>query len=324
MLTKIRGTLATALLMRCGHALRMPSARRSFATRMSVSPLLEAEAALKSTNLKFIDGSWHLGNGRVGADEFKEKRIQGAGFFDIDVVADTSSSLPHMLPEPAAFAACMEDMGVANDDHVVVYTTADCFSAARVWWTFKAFQHEKVSILQGGLPAWEAAGGKTESGPPAAAAKAAYAAPDGVRLVSDWREVLRVSDSLAAGGGGGQQVVDARSAARFNAEVDEPRPGVGRGRIPGSVNLPFNKLLEDGDMTRFKDVDAMKAVFADAGIDVSAAALGSTINSCGSGVTAAVLSFGMHLCAPDADIARVYDGAWGEWGSRLDELPGAA
>ena len=279
------------------------------ASSSTPSSLLEAaELVGKAGGVKFVDGSWHMNKSRNAYAEFCSERIAGAQFFDIDRISDTSSSLPHMLPSEADFGAAMTGLGIGNDDHVVVYTTSQCFSASRVWWTLRAFGHNKVSILNGGLEAWKRAGGRLDTTAPAAAPAPAAASPYSAkldsRLVVDWREVLRVVES------GSAQIADARSRARFLAEAPEPRPGLIGGHIPGSLSLPFTSLVQEGDPTTFRSKEAVRDALVEAGV-----VMGSrVVVTCGSGVTACVLAFGLDLIGKDLASVPVYDGSWSEWG----------
>lgn len=283
------------------------------------TPLVTPKQLLATTGSppKFLDCSWHLpGVDRDAQAEFEAKRLPGAQRFDMDAVADTTVDLPHMLPSPEAFGAACTRMGISMDDEVVCYSHAGCFSAPRVWWTFKCFGHDNVRVLDGGLPAWEADGGPTEIGPavvPAPnAGTPAYRATFKPELVADWKRVL------AAVEGGTTKIVDSRPHARYAALVEEPRPGLEAGHIPTSSNLPFGELTVPGDSTTLKSPEELRALFDEAGIDPRSPLLAT----CGSGVTASLLSLCLQVAFPDAPITPVYDGSWSEWGKRAD-LPKA-
>jgi thiosulfate/3-mercaptopyruvate sulfurtransferase len=261
----------------------------------------ELATSLKDGDVRVVDGSWFM-DGRDARGAWREAHIPGAVFFDLEGVADRSSGLPHMLPRPELFAREVGDLGIAENDHIVVYDQAGLFSAARVWWTFRAMGALKVQVLDGGLPKWRAEGRPVESGPPArlpALFQARLRAP----LVRDFEEVRQ---ELAAG----QQVVDARPAARFRGEAPEPREGLRPGHMPGARSLPFGELLNsDGTM---KAAEQLKTAFADAGIDPER----PVTTTCGSGVTASILV--LALARLGHETAAVYDGSWAEWGSRSD------
>jgi thiosulfate/3-mercaptopyruvate sulfurtransferase len=297
--------------------------------------LSSASSSSSSSKIKFLDSSWHLDKTRDAKKEFLEEHIAGAVKFDVDAVSDKSSPLPHMLPTAEAFSQAASEMGLKNEDQIVVYTTAKCFSAARCWWTFRTFGHDNVYILQGGLPAWKAAGGATEKGeaqvrpsrPPRGLVeeggnaylldKQGFQAKLRPELVYSWQQVLKVAQDKTSK----DLVADARGAPRFRAEVDEPRAGLSRGRIPGSFNVPFDQVMVEGDWTRFKTPEEIRAVFAKAGADLSRLGKGQrVITSCGSGVTAAALSFAMVLAGRDVAEVPVYDGSWAEWG-QLKDVP---
>lgn len=268
-----------------------------------MTPLIstdELAAVLGAPDLRLIDGSWHL-DGRDAAAQFAEAHIPGTVFFDLEAVSDADSPLPHMLPTAEAFAASVGALGVGADDHIVVYDTAGLFSAARVWWMFRTMGASRVQVLDGGLPKWLAEGRAVTADArlPVAAVFTASFAPDAVV------DAEQVCAALAAHA----QVVDARGAARFRGEAAEPRPGVRAGHMPGALNLPYNRLLnDDGTMKRGQ---ALAQVFADAGVDVAR----PVTTTCGSGVTAAILSLGLaELGRP----SQLYDGSWADWSGRAD------
>lgn len=257
--------------------------------------------------------------------------MPGAQFFDIDAVSDKSSPFPHMLPSAAAFAEAASALGLENKDHIIVYTTQKCFSAARCWWTFRTFGHENVFILQGGLPAWKAAGGEVERGPAQVCpsrppqglveqggnayllGKQGFQAKMRPELVYSWQQVLKVVEEEQGKDGGKKKdwIADARGAPRFKAEVDEPRPGLARGHIPGSVNMPFDKVLVEGDWTRFKPAEEIVEAFRAGGLDLTSLSKEEkVITTCGSGVTAAALSFAMVLAGREVEAVPVFDASW--------------
>lgn len=260
-------------------------------------------ARLGDPGLRVVDSSWHMPQlKRDARAEFAAAHIPGAAFFDIDEIADTANPLPHMLPDAAAFAARVGALGIARDSRVVCYDATGAGSAARAWWTLRAFGHAAVSVLDGGLPKWRAEGRPLASGA-AAPAPAAYPAPDGPAGVRG------LDDVRAALASGAEQVLDARSRGRFAGTEPEPRPGLRGGRMPGALNLPFQDLYAaDGTM---KDAAALAALFRAAGVDLARPA----ITTCGSGVTACNLALGLHLAGA---AAAVYDGSWTEWGGRAD------
>jgi len=271
---------------------------------MTVAPLISTEALathLDDDDLRIIDASWHLGD-RDGRVEFEQRRLPGAVFFDLEAVSDADSALPHMLPSPEHFAAAVGGLGVGRTDRIVVYDAAGLFSAARVWWMFRVMGANRVQVLDGGLPKWLAEGREIETGPAASRPPVLYhPRPDAAAVV----DAGQVQAALAEG----LQVVDARGAPRFRGEAAEPRPGVRPGHMPGAINLPYSALLNaDGTMKRGQ---ALAEIFAVAGIDVDR----PVVTTCGSGVTAAILTLGLAMLERPS---RLYDGSWSEWGARSD------
>ncbi|HMG51286.1 MAG TPA: rhodanese-like domain-containing protein [Inquilinus sp.] len=260
---------------------------------------------LDDPDIRIVDATYHLPTAkRDAAAEFAEAHIPGAILFDVDDIAAPESKLPgglpHMLPSPALFAEKVGALGIGNDSFVVCYDVYGLMSAARAWWMLRAFGHDGVAVLDGGLPAWRAEGRPLASGPatPAAARCVAHPRP---RLV-------RAKGEILAGTAG--TVIDARAGDRFEGTAPEPRAGLRGGHIPGSLSLPFGDLLDPATKTLLPP-EAIAARFAAAGLPEG----GPVTTSCGSGVTACVLALGLHRIGRED--AAVYDGAWSEWG-----LPG--
>lgn len=258
-------------------------------------------AQLNAPDLKIVDASWHL-DGRDARAEFEQARIPGAVFFDLDAVSDHTTDLPHMLPDAAAFAEAAGALGIAATDRIVVYDTQGLFSAARVWWTFRLMGAEDVRVLDGGLPRWRAAGRPLASGPSESLEAAVFEPARRSGTVADMPMVLAALS-------GDAQIIDARPAARFSGEVAEPRAGLRAGHMPGALNLPFKSVLDaDG---RMLPADALRERFRRAGVTFDR----PIITSCGSGVTAAILTLALAELGEDS---ALYDGAWAEWGGRSD------
>ena len=261
-------------------------------------------AHLKDPDLRILDASWHFPDaGRDARAEYEAAHIPGARFFDIDEISDHRSELPHMAPPVEKFMSRMRAMGVGDGHQVVVYDTVGIFSAARVWWLFRLMGKTDIAVLDGGLPKWQAEGRPVEDLPPVVRDRHMTVQRQ-AHLVKDVTQVAAASKL------GDYEIIDARSAARFRGEEPEPRPGLRSGHIPNSRNLPFGDLLNaDGTM---KDPAALRALFEEAGVDLSKPA----ITSCGSGVTAAILSLAMERFGK-TDHA-LYDGSWAEWGMYND------
>jgi len=260
---------------------------------------------LAAPDVKIIDSSWYLpGEQRNPAAEFEEAHIEGAVFFDIDGIRDADNPLPHMLPTPRAFAEDMARLGISNSDTIVAYDGAGLFSAPRAWWCLRVFGHDKVAVLDGGLPAWRAAGLATISGR-AAPDAGAFEASFRPELVRDLAQMLRNVETES------EQVVDARGHGRFVGSEPEVRPGLRSGHIPGSANLPYTELVDAASNTLLPP-DQIKAAFAGCGVDMAR----PIVTSCGSGITASLLALALFSCGHGG--AAVYDGSWTEWGGRDD------
>ena len=274
------------------------------------SPLVSAEwlaQRLDTPDLVILDATFFLpGQGRNARDEHLHAHIPGAQFFDIDVIADHATNLPHMLPSAAEFAEAAGNLGIEEFSTVVVYDNNQFMASARAWWTFRVFDHDHVRVLDGGLARWQTLGLPTRSGPEPASRRhfQAVRRPALVRNLNDMQEAL---------GHPGTQIVDARSAERFSGEEPEPRLGLRSGHLPGSRNLPFRQLI-DAETHCLKPETDLRLAFETAGIDPGA----PVIATCGSGVTAAILALGLYRLGNES--AAVYDGSWSEWGLR-DGLP---
>lgn len=276
-------------------------------TPKQLPALIEADwlqARLHESDLRVVDARFFLPNEhRDALDEYRQAHLPGAVFFDIDAICDPGAILPHMLPSPADFATAVGALGIGNAHRVICYDDGRHMGACRAWWMFRLYGHDRVAVLNGGLPAWRAAGLPLTSGekcPAPTSFRAGWRAEG----VADLDRVRRALNE------GSAQVIDARSAERFAGRAPEPRPGLRSGHMPGALNLPFTRLI--GPDGRLLDPDALAKQFAQSGLDDTR----PVITSCGSGVSAAVLLLALHLLGHE-DMA-LYDGSWAEWGVRAD------
>ena len=262
-------------------------------------------AHLSDSDLLVFDATVYLPNeGRNAQAEFAEGHIPGAGFFDIDAIADNESSLPHMVPTSGRFEHLVGALGVSNASRVIMYDQKGVFSAPRAWWIMRLFGHSRVAVLDGGLPKWRREGRELAAGPPKVRAPAVF------RASLNALKLRGAGDILNNIGSRQELVLDARSPERFCGRVPEPRPGLRGGHIPGAVNLPFQELLAPDQTLR--DAGELRARFALAGVDSRR----TVVTTCGSGLSAAILTLGLHVAGlPEG---ALYDGSWTEWGGRPD------
>jgi thiosulfate/3-mercaptopyruvate sulfurtransferase len=262
-------------------------------------------AELGKPDLVIFDATKYLPNEpKDGLPEFRRAHIPGARYFDIDQIADTDTDLPHMVPTPGRFAKLMGELGVSNASRIVFYDQKGLASAARGWWLMGLFGHDNAAVLDGGLPKWQREERPTETGDPRTPAASVYRPDYRASKLRGVGDVLRNVETQA------ELVLDARAAGRFTGEVPEPRAGMRSGHIPGSASVPYTDLL-NADGT-FRSPDAVRARLAQAGVTAAR----PVVTSCGSGVTACILTLGLRLAGlPEG---AVYDGSWTEWGGRSD------
>lgn len=272
--------------------------------------------------VKIFDASWHMpSTNRSAAEEFKKNKIYNSQFFDIDLISNKKSNLPHMLPDENTFNEYMNKFKVKNSDHVILYDTKGIFSSPRAWYTFKLFGHDEVSVLDGGFPKWlsfiaDENIKKKLSNIIDRHNNIDYP-EDNSKYVSKLNKELiidlnYVKNEYITKKDNDKIIIDARSSDRFNSVVDEPRPGLFRGHIPGSLNCPFDKMIKsDGTL---KENEEIIDIIKNLGIKGDK----KYIHSCGSGLTACVNIFAMNCAGVDLKNLYLYDGSWSEYG--LKEL----
>lgn len=255
---------------------------------------------LTAPDVRVLDCTWFMPDApRTGRQAYDAHHIPGARFFDIDDIADTTVNLPHMLPPPEKFSSRVRRLGLGDGHRVICYDQNGFLASARAWWMFRVMGHADVAVLDGGFEAWRNAGGEVEDLPPHFVADRHFTVRPRRDLV---RDIGQVKSSLESGNA---QLVDARSGPRFRGEIPEPRAGLRGGHMPGALNVYYADLLANGAL---KPETEMRAVFAKAGVDLSK----PIVNTCGSGVTAAILTLAQSVLGHDD--AAVYDGSWSEWG----------
>jgi thiosulfate/3-mercaptopyruvate sulfurtransferase len=268
------------------------------------------EAELGKPDLVICDATLYLpGDVRQADALFTAARIPGARYFDINTIADTDSALPHMVPAAGRFERLVSELGIDNASRVVLYDQLGLFSAARAWWMLRLFGHDAVAVLDGGLPKWQREGRALDSGA-APQRTNAQPGPPAFRAALRAQRLRGLGDMLENIRAPRELVLDARSSERFYARVPEPRPGLRAGHMPGARNIPYTELLA-ADQTLLPRA-ALLERFARAGVSADTA----VVTSCGSGVTAAVLTLGLAVAGlPEG---ALYDGSWTEWGGRAD------
>ncbi|KAF9208211.1 hypothetical protein BGZ59_010744 [Podila verticillata] len=289
---------------------------------MAVPTLLTvAELKSKLGGPVVVDGSWHMPAAkRDPIKEFREDgHIPGARYFDIESIKDKSSTLPHMMPSAAQFAQQVGELGISNDDHVVVYDTAGFFSAPRVYWMFKAFGHNKVSVLDGGFKAWTSAGCPIEKGEAKIEPKVFNVPKLDEAMIRSYKQILHIVKDPS---NTSTTIIDARPSARFTGAAPEPRAGLSSGHMPRAKNVPFMELFDQQTGELYSDAQLL-AAFTRAGVNVdelkkSESASKEVVLSCGSGVSACVVYFALERLG--LKHLAIFDGSWTEYASRPESI----
>jgi thiosulfate/3-mercaptopyruvate sulfurtransferase len=273
---------------------------------MTNDPLVSTEwlaAHRNDANVKVVDASFKLpGVLPLPKDDYLAAHIPGAVFFDVDAVSDHTNPLPHMFPSAEQFGRDVGALGISNDDTVVVYDSGGWVAGPRAWWMFLSYGHANIRVLNGGLKKWRADGRAIESGevkPKPATFEASF----------DEQRVRSIRQMIANVGSKAEQVIDARAVERFEGRAPEPRPGIRSGHIPGARNVPYNNLFDAATGT-MKPLAELRAAFSDAGVKLDA----PIVTSCGSGVSAAVLTLALYRLG--VENSALYDGSWSEWGQQ--------
>lgn len=255
---------------------------------------------LSNPHVRVVDASFKMpGVTPLPKEDYERAHIPGAAFFDVDAISDHASPLPHMYPDADQFGRDVGELGIGNEDTVVLYDAGGWVAAPRAWWMFLSFGHDKVRILDGGLKKWIAEDRTVQGGYITVKPKTFKAVFDASRIRSREQMIANIASNA-------EQVIDARAQDRYEGTVAEPRPGLRAGHIPGSRNLPYNKLIAaDGTM---KPLEELRAAFAGAGVDVAR----PIATTCGSGVSAAVLTLALYRLG--VANPALYDGSWSEWG----------
>ncbi len=258
-------------------------------------------------NIKILDATFFLPDSGLDAEEeYKMKHITNSIFFDINKIADPKNPLPHMIPSKELFSIMMQNLGINNQDEIIIYDNSPLLSSARAWFLFRYFGHKNILILNGGLKNWEKSGGEITNKKTIISKGNFQSKTEKKDLVVDLNQMISVSNNNS------KLILDARSYKRFTGEAKEPRPGLLSGHIPNSKSLPSSDLVtNDGFL---KSIDELDKIFSNNGFNNSE----QIIATCGSGVSACVISVALY-CLGKKDVP-IYDGSWTEWASSEQKI----
>ena len=259
------------------------------------------------TNIKILDATFFLPDSGLNAEEeYKKEHIPNSVFFDINKIADPNNPLPHMIPSKDLFSNIMQNLGLNNENEIIIYDNSPLLSSARAWFLLRYFGHRNILILNGGIKNWKKYGGETTE------KKTIISKGNFISKTENKELVINLEKMISFSKNNSKVILDARSYKRFTGEAKEPRQGLQSGHIPNSKSLPSSELLTSDGL--LKSIEELDNFFSDNNIDISK----DIITTCGSGVSACVISIALH-CLGKENIP-IYDGSWTEWVTSGQEI----